>query len=237
MIGKVERYSRKLRNASWELRLNIRTSGVDHDVSHHPDAVPYEALGYPAIWTIFDELRMGPADVFVDIGCGKGRVTCCAARLGVRRVVGLEVNPRLALIARKNAARMRGRHAPITILDGPAEEADIADGTVFFLFNPFGEPTCRKMAASIEAATADRDTPARIVYVLPRHREAFEESRAFETYDTWAPRPEVHLTHPTVFLRGNGSTQAGRTTPFPLPSDSIAVKSDPRMRDSRSNAR
>ena len=35
------------------------------------------------------EANLAPGDVFVDVGCGKGRVVCCAARRPLRRVVGI----------------------------------------------------------------------------------------------------------------------------------------------------
>jgi SAM-dependent methyltransferase len=227
------------------VRLNIRTYGVDHELSY-PDAVPYQALAYPAIRAILRKLLLGPDDVFVDIGCGKGRVVCCAGRYPIRHAVGIEVNTRLAAIARANVKRLRGRKAPIEILDTPAQDADYSTGTVFFLFNPFGESTCRAVAETLAAATAGRDVPARIAYVLPNHLEAFEASD-FEPYETWPPRPELLLDYPTVFLRRRrrsstaaleaATARAARSLPFPFPSASGSAKSMPSRRDSRSNER
>ena len=50
------------------------------------------------------ELR--PDDVFLDLGCGKGRVLVDAVQLPFARVVGVELVPELVEQARANLARV-----------------------------------------------------------------------------------------------------------------------------------
>jgi trans-aconitate methyltransferase len=42
--------------------------------------------------------------VFVDVGCGKGRILLLAVEHGLNRVVGIEISPTLCKIAEKNIA-------------------------------------------------------------------------------------------------------------------------------------
>ena len=60
---------------------------------------------------------------FVDIGCGKGRPLVVASEFGFERVLGVELAPHIAHIARTNAAAIAAQHpdrTPIKILVGDA---------------------------------------------------------------------------------------------------------------------
>src|SRR3954470_21687653 len=129
----------RLNNAYWEKRLGISTRGtVEVD---HFDSERYATLSYLLIWRILDHLALGPSDTFVDIGSGKGRVLCCAARYHVQQVVGVDLSEPFCATARENARRMRGRRAPISIHTAMANNFDYSAATVLFLFNPFGAAT------------------------------------------------------------------------------------------------
>jgi len=77
------------------------------------------------------------SDTFIDVGCGKGRVVCLAARHRIKRAVGIEYSSVRAQIARRNIAQLRGRKSPAAIRCQSAEEADYSDATVLYFFNPF----------------------------------------------------------------------------------------------------
>src|SRR5688572_21174130 len=47
---------------------------------------------------------------FVDLGCGKGRPLAVASEFPFRRIVGIEIAPELAAVARSNAAILASRH-------------------------------------------------------------------------------------------------------------------------------
>ncbi|MFB3818315.1 MAG: class I SAM-dependent methyltransferase [Candidatus Methylomirabilales bacterium] len=111
-------------------------------------------------------------DVCFDVGCGKGRTVCHFARMRVRKVVGIEVSARLAACAAANARSLRGRVAPIEIRNTDAALADYDEGTLFFMFNPFGAKTMTSVLSRIEAAHRPAKRQVRIVYVNPILREA-----------------------------------------------------------------
>jgi precorrin-6B methylase 2 len=87
-------------------------------------------------------VRIADHDVVMDIGCGMGRVLCVFARRRLKKCIGIEFSGELAGIAERNARALRGRRAPIEIRIGDAAEADYTEGTIFWIYNPFGERTC-----------------------------------------------------------------------------------------------
>ena len=50
----------------------------------------YATVPYRAIFRILTFLSLKPSDVFVDLGCGKGRVVCCAATYDIAEAIGIE---------------------------------------------------------------------------------------------------------------------------------------------------
>ncbi|KAJ1620429.1 hypothetical protein T492DRAFT_1077835 [Pavlovales sp. CCMP2436] len=71
--------------------------------------VPSPAL---VVNAALDMLQLMTADVFLDLGCGDGRVVEAALRRGVGRAVGVELSLELALAARKRVrAALRSRSA------------------------------------------------------------------------------------------------------------------------------
>jgi SAM-dependent methyltransferase len=176
----VSQVQRRLKNLYWERRLGISTRGivpVAHVDSHH-----YATMGYPAIWSILAHLDLGPSDVFIDIGSGKGRVLCCAARYPAERVVGVDLSEPFCAMARENARRMRGRRAPISVQASLAGDLDYSAATVLFLFNPFGAST---LAPLLEKIGHDRPEQVRIAYATPTHDDVFQRQSWLEQSEHW----------------------------------------------------
>jgi SAM-dependent methyltransferase len=102
---------------------------------------------------------------FLDIGCGKGRALLVASELPFRDVIGIELNPKLALIARANAEIWTRSHAadptapllaPIEVLVQDALDLALPAGpTLIFLFHPFEAPLLRKVLRRIESQIAE----------------------------------------------------------------------------------
>ena len=89
------------------------------------------------------------AYTFIDLGAGMGRAMLLAAEYPFRAVVGVELHPTLARIARGNLAKWRaaGRaRAPVRFHCRDAAEFPLPPGPcVAFLFNPFGAPVLRRV--------------------------------------------------------------------------------------------
>lgn len=139
--------------------------------------------------------RVRRGDVLVDVGCGRGRVLDHWLRhFPEHRIVGIELDP---VVAAETAHRLR-RHAHCTVLSGDALELLPTDGTLFYLYNPFGAAEVANLRSRL-AALPRTSRPLSVLYHHPKHLEAFAE------------RPAWRIEH--VALGGN------RLAPF----DDLAV--------------
>jgi hypothetical protein len=145
------------------------------------DACDFQTNAHTTIVQAIRTVVLQPSDVVFVMGCGRGRAVCHFARQPVRKVVGIELDADLCEAARANAWALRGRMAPIEIRQADAAIDDLSDGSVFFLFNPFGERTLRTVLSHIEAARAQAGKRTVIVYANPVHAQVLEES-------TWLTR-------------------------------------------------
>jgi len=121
---------------------------------------------------------------FLDYGCGKGRAVFLAAELGFRRSIGIELNPALFEVARRNAlafrrARRGAGAIDIVLGDATVFRPPADEDAVLFFYNPFGEALMAKTVATIEAAC--REAPRRrvVAYRNPVHAAVFERSPCF----------------------------------------------------------
>jgi len=106
---------------------------------------------------------------FIDVGAGMGRAMLLATEYPFRQVIGIELNPALAGVARRNLKTWRaaGRaRMPMRILCGDAVEAPIARGPcVVFLFNPFGASVMRTFLKRLAGVFANRAGQLDLLYV------------------------------------------------------------------------
>jgi precorrin-6B methylase 2 len=193
---KIPRIARQLKVA-WadfnDWRLNIETGdgdaglwrGEKTDKARHADNRAYATPDYHYINKIMETLKPGKQDVLYDIGSGKGRILCVAARKEVGKCVGIEVMDDLCELSRQNAAKLRGKRAPIEIRCEDAAVADMSDGTIYFLFNPFGGETLRDVLQNIARSLAEKPRRIRIVYYNSAHRDVFEKFRALRRDSTF----------------------------------------------------
>ena len=108
---------------------------------------------------------------FVDLGCGKGRPLILAAQLHFRRLIGVEIVPALADIARANLARLG---VAAEVHTGDAARFVFPPGpVVLFLFNPFKAAT---IGAVIEALRAARSPELVVIYHAPEHGKLLDAS-------------------------------------------------------------
>ncbi len=176
------------------------------DTGLHRDSAGHEATVYANLERIFDYLDMGEEDVFVDIGCGKGRTVCFVALRNVKKVIGIELERRYVETARRNVERLRPRpRMPVRIYHADAATFKIREGTVFYMFNPFGLLTLKSVMENIRQSVAADPRPVRIVYFNPVHgwfldavdwlvKEGELRDTAFAAIAVWRNRQE--FCHP-----------------------------------------
>jgi len=142
--------------------------------ARHGDNWRYATIGYQHVRKILRVIRPGPEDVFYDIGCGMGRILCVAAQQSVRKCVGVELQAPLCEIARRNAATLRGRKAPIEIVRGDATTVDLSDGTIYFMFNPFGPETLRDTLENIRGSHSSNPRGIKLVYYHSKYKSVID---------------------------------------------------------------
>ena len=130
--------------------------------------------------------RSGPAapveeTAFIDIGAGMGRAMLLAAEMPFRAVIGVELNPTLVRMARRNLGvwRKAGRAvAPMRLVCGDAAEFAFPEGAcVAFLFNPFGAAVMRRLLRNIANRFEDRVGELDILYVNREQEGVLEAER------------------------------------------------------------
>jgi SAM-dependent methyltransferase len=176
-------------------QLTGRTAGQEGDVRpRHDDSARYEVPDYLYLRRVVRALKPGPEDVIFDLGCGMGRFLCLMARRKVRKCVGVELLPQLCEAARKNSAQLRGRRAPIEIRCGDAATADPSEGTIYYLFNPFGPATMSEVLANIRGTLSRNPRNITIVYYNSVHEELFENSGWLEKYHAFRVQSGMAVT-------------------------------------------
>ena len=168
-------------NAWQEWRLGITTSGIIHwrDLGLDKNSESYEAIDYRTFALVLRRIVIHPGDVFLDYGCGMGRVIVLAARQPFRRVIGVELSPRLCSIAEQNV-RTAHKHLACSAVDIVNMDASAFavpdDVSVVWLFSPFFGEVMKKVTARIRESLEAVPREFTIIHVLPDNvASAFRE--------------------------------------------------------------
>jgi SAM-dependent methyltransferase len=163
---------RHWRNLIWDWRLGISTCGPyegqyglreqDRVTAEHAE---YATISFGDVFTILDFLSPGKEDVLVDVGCGKGRIVCSAARYRLREVIGFDDTPILCGMAERNLARIRGRRTLARVINCDAESFDYSLGTIYYMYYPFGDRTMQMVLDKLYESLQQRPRTVRIAYV------------------------------------------------------------------------
>ena len=176
---KLVAWARNIESICGDRLLNMKTGGSNlhyaHPIGVNKDGSDFEVCAHSTILLAIKAIRLVPEDVVFVLGSGLGRAVCHFARQHVRKVVGIELETRLCESARRNAETLRGRRAEIEIINTDAVLADMSEGSVFFMFNPFGEKTLRAVLKNIEQTHNVRVDPITAIYCAPFFSHVFEE--------------------------------------------------------------
>jgi SAM-dependent methyltransferase len=160
-----------------------------------PNRVWHTASSWIGTWRSLRALRATSDDVMLDYGAGLGRTLVVASRLPFRRIVGVEVSPRLAAAAKANVARSVSapRRADVEVVVADAVHWDVPDDiTVVYLYCPFTGPVFSAAIGRLLASVDRRPRRVRLVYNNPVEHNFLLSTRRFRpvaaTPDSW-PRP------------------------------------------------
>ena len=166
-----------------DVRLGGRTRGVVRNestvrqLSVTGDSNWYEPVQGRKFRAIMAGVRLEPASSsFLDLGAGRGRAMLLAARAGFREIVGVELDPQLAVEATVNVDRWlasragRRSGAWLTVRQEDAVETAIPDGPVLvFLYNSFGPVSLRLVLDRMLASHLADPRPMWLCYLNPQH--------------------------------------------------------------------
>ncbi len=138
-----------------------------------------------------DTVLSEPIDryTFLDMGAGKGRAMLVASEFPFHAVLGVELNPALAAVARTNLAIWQGAHtgdptaealAPLYVLETDALAVDLpATPTLLFLFHPFEAPVLQALLRRVETQFATRPGLLDLLYVNAECADILDQHPAF----------------------------------------------------------
>jgi predicted RNA methylase len=126
---------------------------------------------------------------FIDLGSGKGRALLMASMYPFARIVGVEVQPRLDGIARRNIdgfAEPGQQCHRIELVCGDAREYEFPPGNiVLYLFNPFPDYVLREVLTRLVESARRCPRTILVLYNAPFEKQEFERIPELEqTYAT-----------------------------------------------------
>lgn len=133
-------------------------------------AYGFTNTGYGLLAEMF-EGHIAPDDILVDVGSGRGRVLNFWLHAGHRApIFGLELDVQYA---RESARRLRG-WPNVQVRQGDAIANLPAEGTLFFLFNPFNAIVMRSFRDALRQRAVDIRL-VRVIYYAPTCIEVWSE--------------------------------------------------------------
>lgn len=202
-VGAVLRF---VRNLLLDLRFGGFLGGSVKTAHAQLGAYDVSNSDYKALSYLFEN-RILPADVLVDVGCGKGRVLNWWLSRGLTNLlIGLELDERLA---RRVGTRLR-KFPNVRIIGGDAIEHIPVNGTVFYLFNPFDAGVMVRLRDRLEGLEP-RDRRLILVYYNCVHIEVFEHRPRWIVEHI--ALPDLRL-HPAAIVSRTGIARM-QTEPHP----------------------
>jgi SAM-dependent methyltransferase len=201
------RGARLARNAWLDLRYGRFLGGTVPTRFAHLGAFDTANSDYDDLAGLFAAARLGPDDVIVDVGCGRGRViNWLLAHHPENVIYGIELDP---AVAAATARRLR-RHPSVRIVCGDATALLPVEATVFYLFNPFEEHVLRRfVAAVLQLGDHGLSRERRIVYYRSKFLEPFRDSDRFRVERIELPSRSHEAALITVSAAGSAPRAAG----------------------------
>ena len=164
-------------DASFDRRHGTNTAGsVDTDQLGISDRQRREqAIRYlpspPSVtaWMLDRAVADPSTYTFVDLGCGKGRVLLLAAQRPFQQVIGVDISPELAAIARRNVVDYRPPPplvSKIDVLEADVTTVDLpATNLLLHLYHPFERDVTAAVLRRLERSLAGSPRRVTIAYL------------------------------------------------------------------------
>jgi SAM-dependent methyltransferase len=164
----------------------VEVDSFETGSAYKTHATPYQASKTRPLLKLLRELRLPKEGVFVDLGCGKGRVLFIAAQLGFKKIIGIEFCARLCRQARENAELYLRKHPArslIEVIEMDAARYDFrGDENIFFLYNPFDSVVLEQVLDKIALSALKTPRDIWLIYNNPAEHETIQRHRLFSYF-------------------------------------------------------
>lgn len=166
-------------------KLGIDTGWYDFINAHNSpgDSIRYEPTPYAVIQKVIEFIKITPEDVLIDYGCGSGRVLFAIAQHKLKKVTGVEFDQALVDIANTNLSTAKHKNSPVEIIHMDATLFDPTEGTIIYLFNPFGDKTLKVVLDKLKISLEKNPRNIKIVYFNSTGRGILEKIDWLEFVD------------------------------------------------------
>ena len=151
---------------TWDKLLQIKTTGRDEagaDQYHHP----YEPTPYSVLERLADSGFLGPEDVILDYGCGKGRVDFFLSYRTKAAAIGIEYDSRIYHSALENQKTAVAKAKASFVLSNAEAYALPPEVNRCYFFNPFSAEILRKVMARILESYYDNPRDLFLFFYYP----------------------------------------------------------------------
>lgn len=129
---------------------------------------PVQSTNYRMLDQIIDFIYLTPQDVFVDVGCGWGRmISYLMIKKRECKYIGVEINSEAAEVARKRFEA----YSKVQIITANITEYIPKNVTVFFLSNPFN---ANILSRFLEKISSEINHPVRLIYLHAVYQDMLE---------------------------------------------------------------
>lgn len=183
-----------------ETRYGVKTSGFISEetlgFAQGDGRLHYTPVPYAALKRLLSIVEPNPQkDVFIDWGCGRGRVLVIASMLPYREVIGVECSAALCSAAEQNLkrARVRRRCGSVKVVNADAREFPIPeDSSVMFLYNPFRGALLTEVVGHIRDSWMRNRRP--ITFLVSNHVDFIEDTGSadwLKPLSSWPAYPQI----------------------------------------------
>lgn len=161
----------KLNEQQFEKLLNITTAGFQYGYPKLAKYHRYEPTPYEGLEQLFTQYELPKQAVFVDMGCGKGRVPIYMHYRFNVPSIGVEMDSKFFAEAEHNREQYLKRakhHVPLVFHHQIAEQYPIKQqDNVFFFFNPFSVHVLRHVMNNIIDSRLNNPRDVHIILYYP----------------------------------------------------------------------
>jgi hypothetical protein len=148
------------KHLSWVTWYQLDFSGSEGEGNGHAGS------GGPDLSKVLEEIGISPGSSIIDLGSGKGAACFTLLNHPFVAVKGVELSPRLHLIACRNAQKL-GLDPRLTLEHDDATAVNLDGFSHVYLFNPFPDAIVSRVFANVRKSHFDKPRPLTIIYKYP----------------------------------------------------------------------